>query len=445
MGKEARIGLAVIGGLLVIFGVVVALRMRQEGGDQLATNPDKTAAEQQASQNAGTPTNKAAGGATAPAKADATAQKPAVDPKAAASGGAGAKTTVVPAADVSKQMPNAAASQWSVVSTKSDSRLPGDLSKAPSYMPNPKSAKPYEQQYGADARLQQPRPWEQAGPASGDNVPRSNPFRRGQAGQSYQGASQVAVLSPPGQPDDPRSGYAATGANAYQSPQSQYASPPPTYAAPQASYAASPHVGQYSIPNARSAPQYQPGDASYGASQVPQGTLRGLDARGTYTVQPNDNYWEISRKVYGAGSYFKALAEHNRRKVPSEDELAVGDVISVPEIAKLEESYPGLCPRSSRREIVQRRAAVAGAPVRNVGYVGGRRYVVQEGDTLFDIARCELGKAARWVEIYELNRDMLGEDFDYLTPGLELALPGEDKADNVTQRVPAPALDYYRR
>ena len=51
-------------------------------------------------------------------------------------------------------------------------------------------------------------------------------------------------------------------------------------------------------------------------------------------------------------------------------------------------------------------------------------YVVEEGDTLFDIARYELGKASRWADIYNLNRDVLGKDYNYLTPGMQLVLPG---------------------
>ncbi|MCC6124327.1 MAG: LysM peptidoglycan-binding domain-containing protein [Pirellulales bacterium] len=67
---------------------------------------------------------------------------------------------------------------------------------------------------------------------------------------------------------------------------------------------------------------------------------------------------------------------------------------------------------------------------------GSRSYTVVEGDTLFDIARCELGKASRWAEIYELNQNALGKDFDYLVPGTELALPQDapDRPDPVTQR-----------
>ena len=50
-------------------------------------------------------------------------------------------------------------------------------------------------------------------------------------------------------------------------------------------------------------------------------------------------------------------------------------------------------------------------------------HAVNEGDTLFTIARYELGKATRWAEIYDLNREALGEDFDYLRPGMELVMP----------------------
>ncbi len=61
-------------------------------------------------------------------------------------------------------------------------------------------------------------------------------------------------------------------------------------------------------------------------------------------------------------------------------------------------------------------------------------YVVREGDTLFDVAKFELGKASRWVEIYELNRDILGQQFDYLTPGMQLVLPNNQPGGTLTQR-----------
>ena len=67
---------------------------------------------------------------------------------------------------------------------------------------------------------------------------------------------------------------------------------------------------------------------------------------------------------------------------------------------------------------------------------GGRTYVVQEGDTLSSIARNELGKVSRWAEIYQLNREALGKDYDYLTPGMRLVLPIRDSqsGDRTTRR-----------
>lgn len=60
------------------------------------------------------------------------------------------------------------------------------------------------------------------------------------------------------------------------------------------------------------------------------------------------------------------------------------------------------------------------------GPSAGRTYVVREGETLFDIARQQLGKASRWVEIYQLNRDRLGERLEFFRPGLTLILPPSD-------------------
>ncbi len=71
------------------------------------------------------------------------------------------------------------------------------------------------------------------------------------------------------------------------------------------------------------------------------------------------------------------------------------------------------------------------------GVPGGRTYVVQEGDTLSSIARNELGKVSRWAEIYQLNREALGRDYDYLTPGMRLTLPPRDSqagGDRTTRR-----------
>jgi hypothetical protein len=74
-------------------------------------------------------------------------------------------------------------------------------------------------------------------------------------------------------------------------------------------------------------------------------------------------------------------------------------------------------------------------------YRASRTYTVAEGETLFTIARYELGKAARWIEIYELNRDALGRDLSSLRPGTRLLLPSSERSDVLAQ----PSNGTYRR
>lgn len=152
---------------------------------------------------------------------------------------------------------------------------------------------------------------------------------------------------------------------------------------------------------------------------------------GKYEVEPNDSYWTISEKTYGTGAYYKALAELNRGKSDSENRLLPGAIVSTPSVTELEKSYPDLCPKAGRREAIQSRNSMVST---RQSYRSGRTYTVAEGDTLFNIARYELGKASRWAEIYDLNREALGKDFNYLTPGMKLTLPDNEKSDVLTKR-----------
>ncbi len=152
---------------------------------------------------------------------------------------------------------------------------------------------------------------------------------------------------------------------------------------------------------------------------------------GQYVVQPNDNYWTISEKVYGAGGYFKAIFEHNRRQHPFAERLQVGETLLTPDVATLQRDYPDLCPKPGHAAAPQR-IIPASARLRP----GTKVYVVEEGDTLFEIARHQLGKPSRWGEIYQLNREVLGSDFDYLKPGTELVIPTTDTRPDPIARQP---------
>jgi len=65
-----------------------------------------------------------------------------------------------------------------------------------------------------------------------------------------------------------------------------------------------------------------------------------------------------------------------------------------------------------------------GAPARfEAREVGTRRYYVQQGDSLYAIADAKLGTGARWSEIYEMNKAVIGADPSRLKVGVALTLP----------------------
>lgn len=59
------------------------------------------------------------------------------------------------------------------------------------------------------------------------------------------------------------------------------------------------------------------------------------------------------------------------------------------------------------------------APARSIG---NDTYTVQSGDTLSAIAERHYGKAGRWHEIFEANRDQI-DNPDLIRPGQVLRLP----------------------
>jgi nucleoid-associated protein YgaU len=54
-----------------------------------------------------------------------------------------------------------------------------------------------------------------------------------------------------------------------------------------------------------------------------------------------------------------------------------------------------------------------------------RRYTVQVGDSLWNIAADFMGSGARWEELYEANRDVIGDDPMNLRAGIVITIPAD--------------------
>jgi nucleoid-associated protein YgaU len=58
------------------------------------------------------------------------------------------------------------------------------------------------------------------------------------------------------------------------------------------------------------------------------------------------------------------------------------------------------------------------------GGSGAKTYTVKKGDTLWGIAKQYLGNGSRYPEIYNLNRNIIGNNPNLIKPGQVLTLPG---------------------
>lgn len=67
-------------------------------------------------------------------------------------------------------------------------------------------------------------------------------------------------------------------------------------------------------------------------------------------------------------------------------------------------------------------------------------YTVLPGDNLWDIARRELGDGTRWGEIYDQNRETIGDNPDLIHPDQELDLCGEEEAEAAEEELAQPEL-----
>lgn len=77
-----------------------------------------------------------------------------------------------------------------------------------------------------------------------------------------------------------------------------------------------------------------------------------------------------------------------------------------------------------------------GSSAQPTNVVAASRYTVREGDSLYSIARKQLGDQNRWSELHKLNRGVIGANADNLREGMVLRLPGE-KAQTAAASQPA--------
>lgn len=166
-----------------------------------------------------------------------------------------------------------------------------------------------------------------------------------------------------------------------------------------------------------------------------------------HIVQVGDTWPSIARMYFGRDDAVAALRQAN--PALAGDTLPVGTVVLIPaapgESGRLADaaspprpapptaapsttSPPSASPSATAPANSGARPAGPGPGAANAARgsattPGKRTYVVKSGDTFYGISRSVLGSAARWRELYELNRDLVSGDPRNLRPGQKLTLP----------------------
>ncbi|GAC1378614.1 MAG: hypothetical protein NVSMB48_00400 [Marmoricola sp.] len=132
-------------------------------------------------------------------------------------------------------------------------------------------------------------------------------------------------------------------------------------------------------------------------------------------IQPGDSLWKLAETHLGDGAQWRQIADLNHGR-----ELGRG-VIATTAILQ-----NGLQP--GWRLLVPARTEMA------VSSAFHTEHVVEQGETLSEIAQQATGRAANWPRLYDANRAVVGDNPNLIYPGEELVLPhrGPHDVDHVT-------------
>ncbi len=127
----------------------------------------------------------------------------------------------------------------------------------------------------------------------------------------------------------------------------------------------------------------------------------------THRVLPGETLATISEMYYGHARSAKLLLKANP-SVADPRSLRVGMLIKIP---------------AQENELTNDHASQRTSTVAPAKKLMAKHYIVKSGDSLFMIAKHELGGGARWKEIFELNKHALGNNPNRLKVGQSLTMP----------------------
>lgn len=133
----------------------------------------------------------------------------------------------------------------------------------------------------------------------------------------------------------------------------------------------------------------------------------------SYTVQPGDTLWDIAEKQVGSGYKYTEIAKLNKLK--SAHHIEVGQKLQLAQKSTTADT------KQDASTFIQEQTPKGGTVTETDSDTN--TYTVKSGDTLWDIAGSKLGNPYRWVELYNANKTVVGNNPHLIYPGANLHLP----------------------
>ncbi len=135
--------------------------------------------------------------------------------------------------------------------------------------------------------------------------------------------------------------------------------------------------------------------------EVADKTAKSSSQNEVYVVQAGDSSWKLAEKFFGDGEMYPLIESAN--SLEHDSYLEIGMELVVP---KLQAEGSG----QHAMAAMPWEAGVMISESRNaINY-----HVVEVGESLWSIAAEELGDSERWVEIYEMNKLVIGSNPDLI-------------------------------
>lgn len=118
----------------------------------------------------------------------------------------------------------------------------------------------------------------------------------------------------------------------------------------------------------------------------------------SYAIQTGDTLWKIAERFYGSGTLWRKIYADNIAVISDPNKIYAGQIIMIyPVQGTAEIGAKGLPDSAGSPD-------TAGAPEQ-----AGSNYTVENGDTLWKIARKRYGKGWQWRKIYDANREQISD------------------------------------